>query len=77
MTSYYGEKGMYFVYDVTESVPIYVNLDRNPVLNSCIEMYLAPPYLTSDRDNSVARSGFSVSSRSRTAVSLQAQAVSL
>ena len=41
MTSYYGEKGMYFVYDVTESTPIYVNLDRNSAFNSCVELYLA------------------------------------
>ena len=53
MTSYFGEKGMYFVYDVTETVPIYVNPNRSAVLNSCIEMYLAPNYLTSDRDNSL------------------------
>lgn len=40
-TSYYGEKGMYFVYDVTESTPIYVNLDRTSAMNSCVELYLA------------------------------------
>ena len=33
MTSHYGEKGMYFVFDVTESVPIYVNLDRASFMN--------------------------------------------
>ena len=53
MTSYYGEKGMYFVYDVTESAPIYVNTKRNSYMNSCIEMYLAPSYLGSVQDNSV------------------------
>ena len=46
-TSYYGEKGMYFVYDVTESTPIYVNLSRSSALNSCIEMYLALSDVTS------------------------------
>ena len=40
-TSYYGEKGMYFAYDVTESTPIYVNLSRNSAMNSCVELYLA------------------------------------
>lgn len=40
-TSYYGEKGMYFVYDVTESTPIYVNLNRSSAMNSCVELYLA------------------------------------
>ena len=53
MTSYYGEKGMYFVYDVTESVPIYVNLDRASYMNSCIEMYLVPSTLTSLKENSM------------------------
>ncbi len=52
MTSYFGEKGMYFVYDVTESVPIYVNLDRASYLNSCIEMYFAPSSVTSLKQNS-------------------------
>ena len=51
MTSYFGEKGMYFVYDVTESVPIYVNLDRASYMNSCIEMYLAHPRMPSAQDN--------------------------
>ena len=45
MTSHYGEKGMYFVFDVTESVPIYVNLERPTYMNSCIEMYLAPSHV--------------------------------
>ena len=47
MTSHYGENGMYFLYDVTESGRIYVNPDRSTVLNSCIEMYLAPSYASS------------------------------
>ena len=53
MTSHFGEKGMYFVYDVTETVPIYVNLDRASYMNSCIEMYLVPSYLTSLKGNSM------------------------
>ena len=53
MTSYYGEKGMYFVYDVTERTPIYVNLDRASYLNSCIEMYFAPSSVTALNKNSV------------------------
>ena len=53
MTSYYGEKGMYFVYDVTERTPIYVNLSRASYLNSCIEMYLAPSTVTSLTGNSL------------------------
>lgn len=52
MTSYFGEKGMYFVYDVTESIPIYVNPDRATYMNSCIEMYLAPSWVTSNSGNS-------------------------
>ena len=51
MTSYYGQKGMYFVYDVTESVPIYVNPDRASYMNSCIEMYLALSDATSVKDS--------------------------
>lgn len=53
MTSHYGEKGIYFVFDVTESVPIYVNPKRSTVMNSCIEMYLAPSYVSSMQDNGV------------------------
>ena len=53
MTSHYGEKGMYFVFDVTESVPIYVNLNRDTFMNSCIELYLAPSYVESMQDNGV------------------------
>lgn len=53
MTSYFGEKGMYFVYDVTETVPIYVNLDRASYLNSCIEMYFAPSTVTATGQNSM------------------------
>lgn len=51
VTSYFGEQGMYFVFDVTESFPIYVNPDRNSVLNSGIEMYLAPADTQNDRQN--------------------------
>ena len=53
MTSHYGEKGMYFVFDVTESVPIYVNPDRASYMNSCIELYLAPSYVSSVQANSI------------------------
>ena len=53
MTSYFGEKGMYFVYDVTEGNPIYVNLDRASYLNSCVEMYLAPSTVNNMKGNSV------------------------
>ncbi len=53
MTSYFGQKGMYFVYDVTESVPIYVNTDRASYMNSCIEMYLAPSNLSGVKENSM------------------------
>ena len=51
LTSHFGEQGMYFVFDVTESFPIYVNPDRSTVLNSGIEMYLAPAGTKNDREN--------------------------
>ena len=51
VTSHFGEQGMYFVFDVTESFPIYVNPDRSSVLNSGIEMYLAPSGTKNDREN--------------------------
>ena len=53
MTSHFGQKGIYFVFDVTESVPIYVNLERASYMNSCIEMYLSAPHVTSMRENDV------------------------
>ena len=53
MTSHFGQKGMYFVFDVTESVPIYVNLERASYMNSCIEVYLSAPHVTSMRENDV------------------------
>ncbi len=53
MTSHYGEKGMYLVFDVTESVPIYVNQERNSYMNSCIELYLGMPNVLSMQDNGV------------------------
>lgn len=53
MTSYFGEKGMYFIYDVTEGNPIYVNLSRASYLNSCIEMYLAPGTVNNMKGNSI------------------------
>lgn len=42
LTSYFGEKGIYFAYEVRENTPIYVNMDRSSWMNSCIEMYLVP-----------------------------------
>ena len=51
VTSHFGEQGMYFVFDVTESFPIYVNPDRKSYLNSGIEMYLAPAGTKNDREN--------------------------
>ena len=51
VTSHFGQQGMYFVFDVTESFPIYVNPDRSSVLNSGIEMYLAPAGTKNDREN--------------------------
>lgn len=51
MTSFYGKKGMYIVYDITESSPIYVNLQRNSYMNSGIEMYLALDGVTSMATN--------------------------
>ena len=53
MTSFFGEQGMYFVYDVTESAPIYVNTKRASYMNSCIEMYLAPSYVMGVQENSI------------------------
>ena len=53
MTSHFGQKGIYFVFDVTESVPIYVNLERASYMNSCIEIYLSAPHVTSMRENDV------------------------
>ena len=53
MTSHYGEKGMYFVYDVTETSPIYVNTKRASYMNSCIEMYLAPSNVMGVQENSI------------------------
>ena len=51
VTSYFGGQGMYFVFDVTESFPIYVNPERSSVLNSGIEMYLAPAGTKNERQN--------------------------
>ena len=53
MTSCFGEKGMYFAYDVTEGNPIYVNLDRPSYLNSGIELHLAPSTVSNMKGNSV------------------------
>lgn len=51
VTSHFGERGMYFVFDVTESFPIYVNPNRSSVLNSGIELYLAPAGTKNEREN--------------------------
>ena len=51
VTSYFGQQGMYFVFDVTESFPIYVNPNRSSVLNSGIELYLAPAGTKNEREN--------------------------
>lgn len=51
VTSHFGQQGMYFVFDVTESFPIYVNPNRSSVLNSGIELYLAPAGTKNDREN--------------------------
>ena len=53
MTSYYGEKGIYIIYDVAENSMIYVNPDRPTYLNSCIEMYFASSNATSMSSNEV------------------------
>ena len=50
-TSHFGQQGMYFVFDVTESFPIYVNPDRSSVLNSGIELYLAPAGTQNHKEN--------------------------
>lgn len=42
-TTSYGDKGVYFGMKVTETgTNIYVNPDRAPWMNSCIEMYMGP-----------------------------------
>ena len=51
VTSCFGQQGMYFVFDVTESFPIYVNPNRSTVLNSGIEMYLAPAGTVNHKEN--------------------------
>ena len=51
VTSHFGDRGAYFVFDVTESFPIYVNPNRSSVLNSGIELYLAPAGTQNDREN--------------------------
>ena len=50
-TSHFGQQGMYFVFDVTESFPIYVNPNRSSVLNSGIELYLAPAGTQNHKEN--------------------------
>lgn len=51
VTSHFGQRGMYFVFDVTESFPIYVNPNRSSVLNSGIELYLAPSGTQNHKEN--------------------------
>lgn len=53
VTSYFGDKGIYFAYEVRESTPIYVNMDRSTWLNSCVEMYLVPSNVKSMTDENV------------------------
>ena len=50
-TSHFGQQGMYFVFDVTVSFPIYVNPNRSSVLNSGIELYLAPAGTQNHKEN--------------------------
>ena len=52
-TSYFGENGMYFAFEVTESNPIYVNPTRASYLNSGLELHLAPSKLSNMKGNSV------------------------
>ena len=51
VTSHFGEQGMYFVFDVTESFPIYVNPNRSSTINSGIELYLAPAGTINHKEN--------------------------
>ena len=53
MTSFYGENGMYIVYDIDESGMIYVNPTRPSYMNSCIEMYLATSNASSMNSNEI------------------------
>ena len=50
-TSYFGENGLYIVFDITESSRIYYNPNRPSYLNSCIEMYLASSGVSSMSSN--------------------------
>ena len=50
-TSHFGQQGMYFIFDVTESFPIYVNPGRSSVLNSGVELYLAPAGTQNHKEN--------------------------
>ena len=53
VTSHFGEKGIYFAYEVRENTPIYVNMNRSTWMNSCIEMYLVPSNVDSMVDENV------------------------
>ena len=50
-TSYFGDNGLYIVFDITESSRIYFNPNRPSYLNSCIEMYLASSSVASMSSN--------------------------
>ncbi|MBR5570083.1 MAG: hypothetical protein IKW10_04220 [Oscillospiraceae bacterium] len=50
-TSYFGDNGLYIVFDITESSRIYFNPNRPTYLNSCIEMYLASSSVASMSSN--------------------------
>ena len=52
-TSYFGENGLYIVFDITESSRIYFNPNRPSYLNSCIEMYLASSDVASMSNNQI------------------------
>ena len=53
VTSYFGEKGLYFAYKVEENTPIFVNMTRASWMNSCVEMYLVPSNVESMVDENV------------------------
>ncbi len=53
MTSWFGDNGIYFGFDIEETCRIYVNHARASFMNSGIEMYIAPQgTLSIDTDNS-------------------------
>lgn len=40
VTTAFGEKGLYFAYDVNDSVSVKNAVTRDSFMNSCVEMYL-------------------------------------